>query len=107
MEAKLIEKDELLKNYNRHYISEENIRVQVVEITGNNKVSNKFYDKHKGELLIISLKGFGKVITPESEIAFDEHDQVFVNTATPFRIESSDRTIVELIWTPGLYKKNK
>lgn len=33
MELMLFKKDKLLKDYGRHYISEANIRVQVIEIT--------------------------------------------------------------------------
>ncbi|TYQ15424.1 UNVERIFIED_CONTAM: hypothetical protein Cloal_1872 [Acetivibrio alkalicellulosi] len=104
MKVKLIRKNELLEDYNRHYVSEKNIRIEVVEVTQNSKNVTRFYDIHKGELLIISLKGSGKVITPEAEIVFEEHDQVFINNDTPFRIESDSKTLIELVWSPGLIK---
>ena len=105
MESKLLKNSELLKDVGRHYISEENIWVQVIEVTRGSKNTSQFYDKHKGELLIISLKGSGSVITPEMAIDFNEKDQVFLNNGTPFRIESDDLAVVELIWTPGLSKE--
>lgn len=101
METKLIKLLEIKKDTNRHFISEKFLRVQVIEITKENQKKGLF-DKHKGELLIIAIKGAGKVVTMGEEIIFEEGDQVFINDGTAFRIESDNKTIVEIIWSPGL-----
>lgn len=101
MESKLFKISEILKDTGRHLVSEKHLRIQIIKVQKGFE-SKDYYDKHKGELLIICLEGSGKVITPIGETLFTSNDQVFLND-TPFRIESDNKAIVELIWSPGLY----
>lgn len=96
----------LLEGGNRHYISEPHIRVNVSTIPQSVwEDSQKLFDHHHGEVLLIILSGNGVVNTQTKTIEVNEGDQILINDGEAFNV-LPDRNIesirVQFVWTPGL-----
>ena len=100
-----IEKSELLKYGGRHFVSEKFLRMCTVEYKKENQPMKWIHEDWNKtfELLIIILKGSGKLETPNMNVSFGVGDQIYLINTT-HRLLSYENIELELIYLPGPYE---
>lgn len=98
-------RNNLLANTGRHVASETHIRIHISEIPCREDIS--LYSDYHGELLLVVLKGNGKLVTRDETVSLSDKDQILLVNSEPFFLTSDsidDMMVVQFCWLPGPYE---